>query len=134
MSSNIRITKICQYCQKEFIAKMTQTRYCSHPCNSKAYKRDKRDEKIAALGQHKDLGQRANQNSTNEHNWDRLHSKQLLTLNETAVLLNVSPLTIRRWLKSGVISSSRLGKKHLFNRITINDLLNNSIPLKTKDI
>ena len=30
MSSNIRITKICDYCSQEFIAKTIQTRYCFH--------------------------------------------------------------------------------------------------------
>jgi hypothetical protein len=38
MSRNIQIKRICQYCGKEFIAKTTKTAYCSHSCNSLAYK------------------------------------------------------------------------------------------------
>ena len=46
MSSNIRVQKICEYCGEEFTAKTTQTRYCSHNCNSRDYKARKKAEKI----------------------------------------------------------------------------------------
>ena len=48
MSSNIRITRICQHCEKEFIAKTTVTKYCSDTCAKRAYKARKKAEKIAA--------------------------------------------------------------------------------------
>ncbi len=37
MSSKIRIVKICEYCQKEFIAKKTTTKCCSYNCNHNKY-------------------------------------------------------------------------------------------------
>ena len=46
MSSNIRVSRICQFCEKEFIARTTVTKFCSHKCNSKAYKMKKRNEKV----------------------------------------------------------------------------------------
>ena len=46
MSSNIRIPKICEFCNNAFIAKTTTTRYCSDNCFKKAYKARKREEKI----------------------------------------------------------------------------------------
>ena len=49
MSSNIRVTKECEYCSQEFIAKTIQTQYCSHSCNNKAYKETKRKEKIESI-------------------------------------------------------------------------------------
>ena len=38
MSSNIEVQRICEYCDKEFTARTTKTRFCSHACNSRAYK------------------------------------------------------------------------------------------------
>jgi hypothetical protein len=46
MSSNMRLNKVCQHCQQEFVAKTMLTRYCSHVCNRKAYKQAKREEKL----------------------------------------------------------------------------------------
>ena len=46
MSSNIRITKTCEYCNKEYTAQTIRTRYCSHQCNRNAYRLDKRRKKI----------------------------------------------------------------------------------------
>lgn len=39
MSSKfVEIRKVCVWCEKEFIAKKQSTSYCSHACNSRAYK------------------------------------------------------------------------------------------------
>jgi len=45
MSSNIEIERICQHCDKDFIAKTTVTKYCSDDCAKRAYKARKRAEK-----------------------------------------------------------------------------------------
>ncbi len=50
------------------------------------------------------------------HRWVQIENKPLLTLNEAAQVLNITPVTLQRWLKAGIIKSSRLGKKHLFDR------------------
>lgn len=42
MSSNMRLNKVCQHCQQEFIAKTIHAGYWSHACNRKAYKQDQR--------------------------------------------------------------------------------------------
>ncbi|RTZ03525.1 hypothetical protein EKM02_01445 [Flavobacterium sp. RSP49] len=38
MSSNIEVIRICEHCKKQFTARTTRTRYCSHICNSRGYK------------------------------------------------------------------------------------------------
>lgn len=43
MSSKIEVQRICQYCKKEFTARTTVTKYCSHKCNQRAYKAKKSD-------------------------------------------------------------------------------------------
>ena len=42
-----------------------------------------------------------------------IQSKDNLTLKEAALLLNISPLTLRRWILAGKINSNKVGKKHL---------------------
>ena len=37
--------KICELCRNEFIAQKRTTRYCSHLCNKRAYKMNKRLER-----------------------------------------------------------------------------------------
>ena len=46
MSSNIKVQRICQHCGKEFTARTTITLYCSHRCNSAAYKAKQRAERV----------------------------------------------------------------------------------------
>jgi excisionase family DNA binding protein len=46
MSTNIRIQKVCQYCNSPFTAKTLVTRYCSKTCNERDYKRIAREKKI----------------------------------------------------------------------------------------
>jgi excisionase family DNA binding protein len=48
-----------------------------------------------------------------------IQSKEWLTLKEAAVLLNVSPLTLRRWVLAGKVKSKKVGKKHAFRRVDL---------------
>lgn len=114
MASSIRVSKTCEYCKQEFIAKTINTRYCSHRCNQKGYKRKHRDAKV-------ELAVKAAENpdlrlKQQKVDWHRFEGKPYLTLKEAALLLNITPVTLRRWVKEGVISSSKAGKKHLFDR------------------
>lgn len=54
MSSNIRITRVCQFCDKEFTAKTTKTKFCSLTCASKSYKRDKKEKRKESIRQEKE--------------------------------------------------------------------------------
>ncbi len=38
MSSNFSVKRFCEFCNNEFIAKTTVTRFCSKSCNGKAHK------------------------------------------------------------------------------------------------
>ena len=46
MSSNIEIKRVCEYCGNEFTARTTKTKYCSHKCNSRDYKKKIKEKKI----------------------------------------------------------------------------------------
>jgi len=45
-----------------------------------------------------------------------IQEKEWLTLKEAAFLLNVSPLTLRRWTLAGKVKSKKIGRKHAFRR------------------
>jgi excisionase family DNA binding protein len=109
----MRLNRVCQHCQQEFIAKTMLTRYCSHVCNRKAYKQAKREEKLKSAID--DVSVQSIISPT-VISWRTLEEKPLLNLKEAGQLLNISPLTLRRWLKEGEICSKRKGKKHLFDK------------------
>jgi excisionase family DNA binding protein len=122
MSTNIRVNRKCEYCKKEFTAKTIRTRYCSHQCNSRAYKKIKAAEKVKQAKRVYKVKPPVVKRGVS---WDytQLQSKQLLTINEACVLLSITQATIRRWLKDGIITSGRIGKKHLIQREHLNQLL-----------
>jgi excisionase family DNA binding protein len=121
MSSNIRITKICEHCKTEFTAKTLSTRYCSHSCNCKAYKLYKLNKEIESTK--KILSVNIHGKLKNIFDYTSIQNKELLTIKETCAFLNTTHVTLRRWLKDGIIQSSRVGKKHLIKRSHLNSLI-----------
>lgn len=114
MSSNIRITKTCEHCGQEFTAKTVRTRYCSHACNRKGYKKAERGKK---LGTAKAFIRVEPLTLRHDHvNWDELTRKPYLTVSEACLLLYVRVEILRRWIKDGVVKTNRVGKKHLISR------------------
>jgi excisionase family DNA binding protein len=53
----------------------------------------------------------------NEEEIKAIQAREWLTLKEAALLLNVSPLTLRRWTLAGKVKSEKVGKKHAFRRV-----------------
>ena len=121
MSSNIRLSKICEHCGQEFTAKTIRTRYCSHACNRKGYKKEERDKKLStakASIRVEPLNLRHD-----PVNWDELTRKPYLTVSEACIVLNIRVETLRRWIKEGTVQTKRVGKKHLISReILLNSL------------
>src|SRR5450755_695396 len=106
MSTNIRVNRKCEYCKKEFTAKTIRTRYCSHQCNSRAYKKIKAAEKVKQAKRFYKVKPPVVKRGVS---WDytQIQSKQLLTINEACALLSITQATLRRWLKNGIITSGR---------------------------
>src|SRR5450631_4437111 len=114
MSSNIKIVKICEYCQKEFIAKTTTTKCCSDNCSKRFYKLKIKNDKIARANLKTEI-KRQPKNFITEQEINAIQAKENLTLIEAAILLNVTPLTLRRWTLAGKVNSKKFGKKWMFN-------------------
>jgi len=49
-------------------------------------------------------------------NWEELTRKPYLTVSEACLVLNVRVETLRRWIKEGIVKTSRMGKKYLISR------------------
>ena len=54
-----------------------------------------------------------------EDEYKIINAKQYLTLIEAALLLNVSPLTLRRWSLAKQVPASKSGKKWMFDKTLI---------------
>ena len=114
MSSNIEIQRLCQHCGNEFTAKTTKTRFCSHTCNSRAYKAQLKTAKIEVSNiETKQQKNRAT---------DELKTKEFLSVQDTCNLLGISHRTIYRLLQRGELKAGKLGKRTIFKRTEI-DLL-----------
>lgn len=118
MSSNIRIIKICESCKKEFTAKTTVTQCCSDACAKRFYKQKKRNEKISQANLKTEVIRKPKAYIT-EAEVKVINVKELLTLKEAAILMNISELTMRRWVLAGKVTSRKAGKKHLISRVQL---------------
>jgi len=114
MSSNLRIIKICEYCKQEFVARKTTSQTCSDPCAKRLYKLRQKEKAIDRV-EVETMVKRKPEAFITEEQVRAIQAKEWLTLKEAALLLNVSPLTLRRWTLAGRVRSEKVGRKHLFN-------------------
>lgn len=103
MSSKIKVQRICQYCEQEFTARTTVTKYCSLKCSQRAYKARKRAEKV----------KQSNTETTRIKSQpiEQLKAKEFLTVREVAQLLNCSIRSAYHYIESGTISAVNLGQR-----------------------
>lgn len=112
MSSHMHIERVCKFCNSKFIARTTKTQYCSNKCSSRAYKEAARREKLEIAEMEATyLGK-----IRTKVKFPDLEGKQLLTITEASAYLNITHVTLRRWIKEKRIQSSRIGKKHLIKK------------------
>jgi|JI6StandDraft_1071083.scaffolds.fasta_scaffold39861_3 excisionase family DNA binding protein len=103
MSSNIKVQRICQHCGNDFTARTTTTLYCSHRCNSAAYKAKQRAAKV--------------ESSNNETQRIKikpievLKAKEFLTVRDIATLLDCSIRSVYYYIESGTIRATNLGQR-----------------------
>ena len=115
MSSKMRIVKICEFCKNEFEARTTVTQCCSDACAKRFYKLKRRNEAISRAKLRTEISRKPEAYITEEQ-LRVIHAKEFLTLKEAALLLNVSPLTLRRWVLAGKMRSQKMGRTHAFRK------------------
>jgi len=117
MSSNIKVNRICEYCKKNFIAKTTRTRYCSHLCNSRDYKLRLKNIKINVSN--------IDTKKTIEKPYKDISVKEFLTVREVAILINCSKKNVYKLINSGKLKATNiLIKKTIVKRKEIDKLFN----------
>ncbi|MDR3058427.1 MAG: helix-turn-helix domain-containing protein [Prevotella sp.] len=121
MSSNIKITMLCQFCGEEFTARTTVTKFCSHKCASSAYKQKKRDEKIQKAQKNTEESKQVNLNNT-------IPDKEYLSVLDTAKLLGIGRATVNRYCVSGKIPCMKINRKIFIRRKDIERCFDNAAP------
>jgi excisionase family DNA binding protein len=111
MSSNLKITRICQLCGNEFTAKTTVTKYCGHRCASRAYKARQRGESIERS--HKETAEIISAPII------ELQAKDFLSISDASELLGVSRWTLSRAINDGRLNAVRFGKRIVIKRTEI---------------
>lgn len=106
MSSNFTVKRLCEQCGKVFVAKTTVTRYCSKPCNTKAYKLRVRNGKVAGIDE---VVKKVLDTKTVD-----LSSLEFLSVKAAAKLLGASEKIVY-----GMIASGRLNAINLSQRKTV---------------
>ncbi|MBO6607413.1 MAG: helix-turn-helix domain-containing protein [Psychroserpens sp.] len=116
MSSNIRINRICQFCNEEFVAKTTVTKYCGDNCAKKAYKQRIRLKKL----------EKSDEDTLTKINipHERLRAKEFLTIADVCLLLSVSRWTVWRKIKEHKIIAKKIGSRVLIRRADLDNYLN----------
>ena len=115
MSSNIKVQRICQHCGNEFTARTTTTLYCSHRCNSAAYKAKIRTGKVEVSNKET---QRIKSKPIEE-----LKAKAFLSIAETCKLIGISRRTVYRMIERGELITGKAGKRTIIRRSDLEQLL-----------
>ena len=115
MSSNIRITKVCQYCNMEFEARKTTSKTCSDHCAKMNYKAKQRAMKIDdAIQETQTIKQKPVED---------LKAKEFLTVKDVSKLLNCSIRTAYYLIERGYIKAVNLSeRKTLIKRSEIDKM------------
>ncbi|GAB3719797.1 helix-turn-helix domain-containing protein [Spirosoma flavus] len=124
MSSNIRITRICQQCGNEFEARKTTSKTCSDACAKKAYKARQRSGKI----------QVSDDQTLLVKTWpiETIKVQEFLTVDESAKLIRISRRSLYRLNERGELPFVKLNRRTVIRRADIDRLFEQPAELMEK--
>lgn len=117
MSSNIEIEKTCLYCKSNFIAKTLTTKYCSHKCNQRDYKKRKREEKIESFKEEQSIKPKIFLSNTTD-----FKNREYLSITESALILTMSTRNIYRLISNETLKAYKVGGRTLIKKSDIDKL------------
>ncbi|MFB9075819.1 helix-turn-helix domain-containing protein [Flavobacterium procerum] len=117
MSSNIRITKVCQFCNNEFMAKTIKTRFCSLACESRDYKKRSRENKKEA--------ERLQRELINNADIQRLGELDFLSIDEASIFIGISRRTLYRAISRKELKAGKFGSRTFIERSDIAQFVEN---------
>ena len=114
MSSNIRINKVCQHCNKVFIAKTTVTKFCSDQCAKSNYKKRQKDARIevSQVDTERLLSEGKQQNKSAFAG----NSAEMVGTSGLSAVTGLSERTIFRLIKDPAFPRVKIGKRLLFKK------------------
>ncbi|MBA2248578.1 MAG: helix-turn-helix domain-containing protein [Chitinophagaceae bacterium] len=123
MSSNIRIKKICQHCNKVFTAKTTVTKFCSDICAKANYKLRQKEHKIelSQIDTEKQLVQIKSQGT--KPLLGGYADSEMVSISGLAKMIGLSERTIFRLMKDPGFPKVKIGKKLLFKTNNVMEYL-----------
>lgn len=118
-SSSIRIKKVCEWCGEVFYAQKTTTRYCSHRCNSKAYKEITRNKRIQDTETKTEI-------LISQQPIQTIKDKEFLSFTEAGTLLGISRQAVYKMVAAGHLKASKISSRLSFiKRSDIENMLEN---------
>lgn len=118
-SSSIRIKKVCEWCGEVFYAQKTTTRYCSHRCNSKAYKEITRNKRIQDTETKTEI-------FISQQPIQTIKDKEFLSFTEAGTLLGISRQAVYKMVAAGHLKASKISSRLSFiKRSDIENMLEN---------
>lgn len=115
MSSNIRISRICQLCGNEFEARKTTSKTCSDRCAKLLYKQ--RQKLVNIEKSHTETKE------LKAKPLEEVKAKEYLSIADTCKLLGISRWTVWRSIKRNELRTNKIGKRTIIKRSEINKLL-----------
>ena len=97
----LTLKKVCEWCGNVFYAQKVTTRYCSHTCNSRAYKANKRKERVKAA-------EALTYRTIQEKPIEQLKDRPFLSIAETATLLGLSLQGVYKQIYAGRLRASKI--------------------------
>jgi excisionase family DNA binding protein len=116
MSSNIQISRVCEHCKQDFQAKTTITRFCSHRCNSAAYKLKLKEAKV--------IKSEAETATVKIQPVLEIMMKAYYTIDDLSQIFGLSKRTFYRIIERGELPHAKLGGKTFVKKEAIEELFN----------
>ncbi|MFI5141709.1 MAG: helix-turn-helix domain-containing protein [Bacteroidia bacterium] len=127
MTSHIRIQRICDYCKELFTARTTVTKYCSHLCAKRDYKKRAKEKRIDDSNKETALKLAIP--------LEEIRANDYLTVAEAATLIRVSRVSLYRVIWSGVLKAIKVRSKIIIVKKDFDDyLLKSTIPAPVAEV
>lgn len=114
MSSNIRINKVCQHCDRVFIAKTTVTKFCSDQCAKSNYKKRQKDVRIEVS--QADTERQLSKGKQQVKSASVDSSAEMVGIGGLSSVTGLSERTIFRLIKDPAFPRVKIGKRLLFKK------------------
>jgi excisionase family DNA binding protein len=119
MITNMKITRVCEFCNNEVTARTTKTRYYYLTCNSKGYKSLARQSKITQSNKQTEIAKNPE--------IELVKTKDFLSVSEVSLLFGISRRTIYRIISRGELDVTKFGTRKVIRGCEIDTFF--SIPL-----